>query len=165
MNELSSTPHNDFFYEVMSKKDLAQAFFHKYLPQKLKKVVNLNKIDLCESKNVILEGKSLYKDMLYKCTGPQNQTAYLYALCEHQSHLEKHMPLRILEYNTRVIRTHIKQENSGYPLFANFVVYHGKAPWKYSTRLGDYYENKILGEQRLFMAPFTLINLSGEDEE
>ncbi|MEM7173706.1 MAG: hypothetical protein AAF380_00355 [Bacteroidota bacterium] len=43
-----------------------------------------------------------------------------------------------------MIRIHFKQENASYPLFPSFLVYHGKAPWRYSTRLGDYYAHKIL---------------------
>ena len=146
----NNTPHNDFFYSAMSRKDFARDFFAKYLPQNLQKVVDLATLSLCESKSISDKSKSLYKDVLYKCLCPENQTTYLYVLCEHQSNLEKHMPLRILEYNTSIIQKHLKNKGATYPLFANFVVYHGKKPWTYSTCLGDYYP---IGEERLYMAP------------
>jgi predicted transposase/invertase (TIGR01784 family) len=165
MSKASTVPHNDYFYAIMSRKERALAFFERYLPDNIKEVIDLSDLTLCESKHISDKGKTLYNDVLYKCSAIKGQTAYLYAMCEHQSNLEAHMPLRILEYNTAIIRAHIKGEAKTYPLFANFVVYHGKELWKYSTRLGDYYENKALGEKGLYMAPFTLINLPEKKDE
>ena len=161
MHTKSLTPHNDFFYGVMSQKEHALAFFQKHLPQHLKGRLDLPKLTLCESKSVNYDFKTLFRDTLYQCPlVGGSQIVYLYALCEHQSNPHPHMPLRILEYTTPIIRHHLGQGAKKYPIFTSVVLYTGTKPWNYSPRLGDYYANKAIGEQNLYMAPFNLVNLS-----
>ena len=82
---ITRTPHNDFFYQVMSRKDTAMTFFERYLPKKILAIMNLNTISLAESKHVSDEGISLYNDVLYRCELDKGQEGYVFAICEHQS--------------------------------------------------------------------------------
>ncbi len=156
---ISRTPHDDFFYQVMSRRETAMAFFERYLPQKVLAMINLGTITLAESKHVSDEGVSLYNDVLYRCELSEGQLGYLCAMCEHQSTPESQMPLRLLEYNIGVIRKHLKQAQGKFPVIVNIVLYHGSKPWNYSTTFSDYYANPALGKEFLDMAPFTLINI------
>jgi predicted transposase YdaD len=156
---ISPTPHNDFFYQVMSRKDKAKTFFERYLPKAVQEITNLEAITLAESKHVSDAGISLYNDVLYRCEFNEGQPGYLFAMCEHQSTPESQMPLRLLEYNTMTIRQHLKQGQEQFPIIINSVVYHGSKPWNYSTAFADYYANPTLGKEFLDMAPFTLINI------
>jgi predicted transposase/invertase (TIGR01784 family) len=106
---ISKTPHDDFFYQVMSRKDKALTFFGRYLPEKLLARIDLETIDLAESKHVSDEGVSLYNDVLYRCEFDEGQPSYLFAMCEHQSTPEAQMPLRLLKYNIATIEKHLKQ--------------------------------------------------------
>ncbi len=156
---ISKTPHNDFFYQVMSRKDKAKTFFERYLPKQILAITNLEEITLAESKHVSDAGISLYNDVLYKCPLTEGQVGYLFAMCEHQSTPDAQMPLRLLKYNIAAIEKHLKQEKGQFPVVVNIVLYHGKTPWNYSTSFVDYYANPALGKEFLYMAPFTLVNI------
>ena len=60
-----TTPHNNFFLQVFSRKEKAIAFFQKYLPKAILKIADLNQIELVESKHMSDAGFSLYNDILY----------------------------------------------------------------------------------------------------
>ena len=156
---ISKTPHNDFFYQVMSRREKAMAFFGQYFSKKVLARIKLDTISLAESKHVSDEGVSLYNDVLYRCELDQEQTGYLFAMCEHQSTPEEQMPLRLLKYNIATIESHLKQSQGKIPIIVNIVLYHGSKPWNYSTDFSDYYSNSELGKEFLDMAPFTLINI------
>ena len=156
---ISKTPHDDFFYQVMSRKDKAMIFFERYLPKKVLAMTNLETIVLAESKHVSDEGISLYNDVLYRCEFVEGQSGYLFAMCEHQSTPEAQMPLRLLKYNIATREKHIKQDLGRFPVIVNIVLYHGSQPWNYSTAFSDYYTNPVLGKEFLDMAPYTLISI------
>lgn len=61
---MSKTPHDDFFYQVMSRKEKALTFFGRYLPEQLLAMIDLETISLAESKHVSDAGVSLYNDVL-----------------------------------------------------------------------------------------------------
>jgi predicted transposase YdaD len=156
---ISRTPHNDFFYQVMSRKEMAKTFFERYLPEQVLAITNLEEITLAKSKHVSDSGISLYNDVLYKCMLTEGQVGYLFAMCEHQSTPDAHMPLRLLKYNIAMIEKHLKQDQGRFPVIMNIVLYHGSNPWNYSTSFSDYYANPELGKEFLYMAPFTLVNV------
>jgi predicted transposase/invertase (TIGR01784 family) len=122
---ISRTPHNDFFYQVMSRKSMAKTFFERYLPKQVLAITNLEEITLAESKHVSDAGISLYNDVLYRCELEEGQAGYLFAMCEHQSTPEAQMPLRLLKYNIATIDKHIKQDQGRFPVIVNIVLYHG----------------------------------------
>lgn len=157
--DIIQTPHNNFFYQVMSRKHKAMVFFERYLPEKVLSRINIGNISLAESKHLSDRGVSLYNDVLYQCEFNEGQPGYLFAMCEHQSTPEVQMPLRLLEYNTATIRKHLKQTSEKFPVIVNIVLYHGRKTWNYSTAFADYYENPALGREFLDMSPFTLVNI------
>jgi hypothetical protein len=70
------TPHNDFFYQVMSRKEMAQVFFNRYLPKIILPLAKLEELVLVESKHISDEGISLYNDLLYMCPLHNGQIGY-----------------------------------------------------------------------------------------
>jgi predicted transposase YdaD len=160
-----TTPHNNFFVQVLSRKEKAIAFFKKYLPKYILAITDLSQIELVESRHMSDAGLSLYNDILYRCPLGKDQVGYFFAMCEHQSKPDPHMPLRLAEYNLATIRGHLKQGHARFPIIVNTVLYTGKRPWKYSTAFSDYYDNPNLGAQYLYMAPFSLVQLPAKEGE
>lgn len=160
-----TTPHNNLFVQVLSRKEKAIAFFKKYLPRPILEVADLKQIKLVESKHMSDAGLSLYNDILYSCPLGNDQLGYFFAMCEHQSTPDPDMPLRLLGYNIATIKSHLKQGYSKYPVIINTVLYTGKKPWRYSTDFSDYYANPSLGSQYLHMAPFKLVQLPNNERE
>lgn len=163
---ITNTPHDDFFYQVMSRKEQAHIFLGLFLPLYIRAEANLSQITLYQSKHLSDEGIDLYNDVLYRCPLAQGQMGYFFVMCEHQSTPEAQMPLRLLKYNIATIEDHLHQGHEHFPVVVNIVFYHGKRPWNYSTAFVDYYKNPKLGAQSLYMAPFTLVRLParGDDE-
>ena len=62
---LTTTPHNDFFFQVMSRKEMARAFFERYLPVAIRDQAGLSQLARCESKPLSDQGISPYNDVLY----------------------------------------------------------------------------------------------------
>jgi predicted transposase YdaD len=158
------TPHNNLFVQVLSRKEKAIAFFKKYLPASILEIADLNQIELAETTHISDSGKSLYNDILYRCPLGNEQVGYFFAMCEHQSKPDPHMPLRLAEYNLAAIKGHLKQGHAKFPIIVNTVFYTGKRPWKYSTTFSDYYANPHLGAKFLYMAPFQLVTLKENQE-
>ena len=154
-----TTPHNNFFFQVLSRKEKATAFFQRYLPENIASMADMAHMTLVESQHMSKLGVSLYNDILYRCPLTNEQAGYFFAVCEHQSTPDKQMPLRLLKYNTAVIEAHFKQRHKTFPIVVNTVLYTGKQPCKYSTAFDDCYAHPALGAQYLHLAPFTLIQL------
>ena len=102
---ISPTPHNDFFYQVMSRKDKALTLFERYLPEKVLAMINLDTLSLAESKHVSDSGITLYNDVLYRCEFNSGHPGYLFAICEHQSTPNNQMPLRPVSYTHLTLPT------------------------------------------------------------
>ena len=156
----SPTPHNDFFYQVMSRKKKAIAFLERYLPKDVLPLINLDTLSLAESKHLGDDGTSLCNDVLYRSELNQGHKGHSFVMCEHQSTLYPQMPLRLLKYNIATIEGYLKQDDGQFPVIVNIVLYHGSKPWNYSTAFSDYYANPELGKEFLYMAPFTLVDIS-----
>lgn len=80
---IQNTPHNDFFYQVMRRKEKARAFFERYLPPAIRAKADLSQLTISESKHLADEGVSIYNDVLYRCPLAQEQMGYIFAMCEH----------------------------------------------------------------------------------
>jgi predicted transposase YdaD len=160
-----TTPHNNLFIQVLSRKEKAIAFFKKYLPKHILAIANLSQIELVESKHMSDAGLSLYNDILYRCPLEKGQMGYFFAVCEHQSTPDPNMPLRLMDYNLAIIKAHLKQGYKKFPIIVNTVLYTGKRPWPYPIAFSDYYADPSLGAQQLFMAPFSLVELPSSDKK
>lgn len=160
-----NTPHNNLFIQVLSRKDKAIAFFTKYLPAQILEIADLSQIELIESKHMSDAGISLYNDVLYRCPLREGQFGYFFAVSEHQSTIDPNMPLRLLDYDIAIIKGHLKQGHSTFPIVVNTVLYTGKKPWNYSAAFDDYYALPNIGSKYLHLAEFRLIQLPSDKQE
>ncbi|MEL6152659.1 MAG: Rpn family recombination-promoting nuclease/putative transposase, partial [Bacteroidota bacterium] len=157
--QLSNTPHNNFFVQLMSRKPIAQAMFDRHLPDDLHQEVDLSLLEPVESKHISDDGVTLYNDVLYRCPLRSGQLAYFFAMAEHQRNPDKDMRIRLAKYNLGIYEDCSRQQYDHMPIIAHFVLYNGKEPWPYSTAFDDYYSDPVLGAKYFHMAPFTLINM------
>ena len=165
-SNLSNTPHNDFFGQLMTRKAIATALFKRVLPPDILAKADFSTLRIDESKYIILGGHKLYSDIVYVLTLAHGQKVCIVLMCEHQSKPHPQMPFRLLQYSIAKMKNHLEQNNKHLPVIVNIVFYHGKEPWNYSTALADYYKDRELGARHLDMAPFILVQLpaSREDE-
>ena len=163
--EKISTPHDRYFRSVMTDIRVARDFFKHNLPERIKKIIDLNSLNLCKESYIDEHLKLGITDILYSAN-IQQQSAYLYLLVEHQSSEDELMPFRILKYICDIMDHHMnKTKGKILPIVVPMVFYHGKKAYSHSTDILDLFgENKALAEEIQFK-PFKLIDMSQIPDE
>ena len=70
------------------------------------------------------------------------------------------MPLRMLEYVTKIIRKYLQENGDGpLPLVYPCVLYNGSRAYSYTTDLFDLFQNPEMA-RKIFLKPFQLIDLT-----
>jgi predicted transposase YdaD len=156
-------PHNDLFIRVFSRKDKAIAFFKKYLPAAILAMIDLDSIELVDSKHALELGINLYNDLVYKFR-LKNKPGLCIIVFEHQSTIAKNMPFRFLKYDVCIIQKYLEQGYEKIPLLKNVLFYTGAKPWKKSTKFDDYYDEPENGSKYLHLEEFTLIQLPDNND-
>ncbi len=93
----------------------------------------------------------------------EGEKGYIYTLVELQTQNDDTMALRLLEYNVRLMRKHIRQTDKKLPTIINIVLYAGARPYKGVKRIIDAFENP-----KLFIESLSrdfLIDLNQESED
>ncbi len=113
----------------MSDHRVANAFFEFHLPADIRKVINLDSLQLRKESFVDQQLKLAVTDMLYSVNF-SGKNGYLYLLAEHQSTPDYWMPFRLLKYLVRIMEQHLKETKSDYlPIVYPLVFYHGQAAY------------------------------------
>ena len=154
-----TTPHNDLFVQIFSSKEKAVAFLKQQLPLIVRQTADLDHIAQVESKHLSELGVTSYNDIVYRAPFKGGQPGYYLLIIEHQSTPDAEMPIRLLTYDTAVIKDHCKQCHDTYPIPVNIVLYTGSRRWKHAIAFDQHYDHPELGAQYLHLAPFTLVQL------
>ena len=94
----------------MNRKEIAIAFFKRFLPPYILSQADFSTLRIEESKHIMLGGVKLYNDMIYSLTLYQGQKVCILLMCEHQSKPHPQMPFRLLQYNVATIADHLEQK-------------------------------------------------------
>jgi predicted transposase YdaD len=163
--DLSSVknPHDNLFIRIFSRKEKAIAFFKKYLCASLLAIIDLDSIEIVDSKHTPELGINLYNDLVFKFS-LKNKSGFVYICFEHQSTIDLDMPFRFLWYVVAMIKKHREQGYKTIPILPNVLFYTGKRPWEASTKFDDYYDDPAIGSKYLHLEEFTLIPLPADRE-
>jgi len=165
-----TNPHDKIFKTAMTDIRVAQDFLFHYLPVAIKKLINLNSLQIQKGSFVDEKFKTSETDILYQVELINNpkKKAYIYLLIEHQSKPDKWLPYRLVKYSCSFADQYLQQNKkaSALPLIFPLVFYNGRKKYSYSLGIYDLFaEHKELARQ-IFSSPFTLIDLNEiEDEE
>jgi predicted transposase/invertase (TIGR01784 family) len=152
--------HDKFFKMAMSDKRVAREFFETHLPEELRHIVELDKLELEPSSYIDDMRQEAIADILFK-TQISGHIAYLYLIVDHQSRPDVLMPFRILKYTCNIIDKHLKETKSKrIPLILPLVVYHGKTQWLYSTHINDLVDAPKELVEAYLLKPFFLVDLN-----
>lgn len=163
MSKLIKNPHDRITKKLLSKSEIAHAFFDVHLPLPLKKVVDLDTLEPTKGTFVDAVMREHLTDILYKVQ-VEGQAGYLYLLIEAQHKPDPLMPFRILQYSVNIMRQHIdnqkaKGEKQQLPLLYPLIYYTGKGKYSESTDIFDNFAQTELAK-RYFMKPFKLVSLN-----
>ena len=158
MSSTIQNPHDRFFRASMSNPKVAREFIKKHLPAHIAKKIDPDSLKLMPG-NFIEDLQEWKTDLLFTVTF-EGAPGYIYLLIEHQRKPERLMPLRMLEYTCKIIRTHL-QENRDTPLPCIYpiVLYNGIKPYPYTTDFFELFSNPTFARE-LLLKPFQLIDLT-----
>ncbi|MBA4697778.1 MAG: Rpn family recombination-promoting nuclease/putative transposase [Legionella sp.] len=129
MSKSIHNPHDRIFHASLKHPKVTKEFLNLFLPDSVKKDMNFNQVTYCNTTFIDESLKLQESDVLLK-TEINNQPAFIYILCEHQTKVDKWMPFRLFKYMLAIWEMHIteKGEKDALPLPVIFplVFYTGK---------------------------------------
>jgi predicted transposase/invertase (TIGR01784 family) len=95
------SPHDKFFKEMFSKKDVAESFLKNYLPEELLGLVDTESLEISKNSFVDSNLKEYFSDIIYK-VNINNNPSYIYCLFEHKSYPDKNAAFQLLKDMTKI---------------------------------------------------------------
>ncbi|MBX9743387.1 MAG: Rpn family recombination-promoting nuclease/putative transposase [Chthoniobacterales bacterium] len=158
MSSIIPNPHDRFFRASMSNPRVALQFVEKHIPLHIAAKIDKGSLQMMPG-NFIEDLQEWKTDLLFKVTF-QGTFGYIYLLVEHQRKSEQLMPLRMLEYVTKIIRMHLQENGEGpLPLVYPCVLYNGSEPYVHTTDVFELFQDPDFARE-IFLKPFQLIDLT-----
>lgn len=153
------TPHDAIFKQFLAHQQTARDFLEIHLPPELRKICDLNTLNLESSSFIENDLRAYYSDVLYSLK-TQAKDEYVYALIEHQSSPDKHMAFRLMRYAIAAMQRHLDSGNDKLPLVIPILFYHGRVtPYPYSMSWLQSFSMPTVAEQ-LYGGNFPLVDIT-----
>ena len=136
MIEKITNPHDRFFKEVWSHKNVAQDFLRHYLPGEVVELLDLNSLTLAKESFVDANLRVHYSDLLYALKLRDGAPAWAYILFEHKRSRERSTAFQLLRYIVRIWER-VSQDRTQTEMspILPILVYHGISTWPYGEML------------------------------
>ncbi len=159
-------PHDKKFLNALKNHAIAKDMMEIYLPEDLKDVLDLEHFQPYDTKLVTPEYKEFEADIIYQIGTKNIDKALVLIHCEHQSTVDKNLPLRIWQYMFAILDEYKdNHKKAPLPLIFPLIIYTGEAPYTASTDLFDLFnENKNLA-QKYMLTPIKLVDVCRLDDE
>ena len=138
LDRFLKNPHDAAFKAAFQKKELAAAFFRKYLPESISDLIDYERLEIRNASFVDEAFQDRHSDIVYQ-TRIRGRIGFLYILFEHQSTPDFFMIFRLLCYMVNLWKSHLDQHPQEKTLPAIFpaVLYHGRRKWNAPFTLGE----------------------------
>ena len=147
--------HDKIFRTVLSKKTDFAKFLNKFLSLKIK----TEELEKYNNSYINQRFKNREADVVYRI---KNQNIFL--LIEHQTKIDKKMPIRLLEYSTEIMESAIEDKKyKTEPRVIPIVLYTGKTKWNVNedTKVSQ----QLFEEVKIIDGKFNLIDINNFSEE
>lgn len=118
------------FKEILDNRKELLYFIKYYLENDKFKKVEEEEIENCRQKFITSNLKVKEADMIYKIKDKN-----VYILIEHQSKVDKNMPIRMVEYCLELGKTVCKYNKGKFPTIYPIVLYTGNRKWNIPTTI------------------------------
>ena len=130
MAKMLNDPHDRFFRETFSRREVAEGFLRGYLPEAVVDGIAWESLAIAKDSFVEKALRSHFSDLLYTVRH-QGREIKIYLLVEHKSHPDAWVPLQLLRYQVRIWELHRKQDpQAPLPPILTLVLYHGQQHWQ-----------------------------------
>lgn len=155
----SPTLHDAIFKQFLTHPETARDFLDIHLPTALRKLCDLNTLQLASGSFIEDDLRPYYSDVLYSLKAG-NGDGYVYCLIEHQSTPDKHMAFRLMRYAIAAMQRHLDAGHKTLPLVIPVLFYQGKvSPYPYSMSWLDEFETPEYA-RTLYGENFPLVDIT-----
>lgn len=153
------TLHDAVFKQFLTHPETARDFLDIHLPTALRKLCDLNTLQLASGSFIEDDLRPYYSDVLYSLKAG-NGDGYVYCLIEHQSTPDKHMAFRLMRYAIAAMQRHLDAGHKTLPLVIPVLFYQGKvSPYPYSMSWLDEFETPQYA-RTLYGENFPLVDIT-----
>ncbi|QMV54228.1 Rpn family recombination-promoting nuclease/putative transposase [Ewingella americana] len=153
------TLHDAVFKQFLTHPETARDFLDIHLPPTLRKLCDLNTLQLASGSFIEDDLRPYYSDVLYSLKAG-NGDGYVYCLIEHQSTPDKHMAFRLMRYAIAAMQRHLDAGHKTLPLVIPVLFYQGKvSPYPYSMSWLDEFETPEYA-RTLYGENFPLVDIT-----
>lgn len=153
------TLHDAVFKQFLTHPETARDFLDIHLPPALRKLCDLNTLQLASGSFIEDDLRPYYSDVLYSLKAGKGD-GYVYCLIEHQSTPDKHMAFRLMRYAIAAMQRHLDAGHKTLPLVIPVLFYQGKvSPYPYSMRWLDEFETPEYARS-LYGENFPLVDIT-----
>jgi predicted transposase/invertase (TIGR01784 family) len=103
-----TNPHDKFFREMFSRKEIAQGFITEHLPDTVRNQLDFTTLEIVKDSYVDNELTAHYSDILYKIS-ISGKSAFIYLLFEHKSYIDRTVSFQLLRNMVKIWEQHFKQ--------------------------------------------------------
>jgi len=161
MKNKNTTPtlHDAVFKQFLTHPETARDFLDIHLPPALRKLCDLNTLQLASGSFIEDDLRPYYSDVLYSLKAGKGD-GYVYCLIEHQSTPDKHMAFRLMRYAIAAMQRHLDAGHKTLPLVIPVLFYQGKvSPYPYSMSWLDEFETPEYA-RTLYGENFPLVDIT-----
>ncbi|WP_114195058.1 Rpn family recombination-promoting nuclease/putative transposase [Edaphovirga cremea] len=138
------TLHDAVFKQFLTHPETARDFLDIHLPATLRKICDLDTLQLASGSFIEDDLRPYYSDVLYSLRAGDGD-GYIYALIEHQSSPDRHMAFRLMRYAIAAMQRHLDAGYKTLPLVIPILFYQGKvSPYPYSMNWLQEFDNPEL---------------------
>lgn len=153
------TLHDAVFKQFLTHPETARDFLDIHLPPALRKLCDLNTLQLASGSFIEDDLRPYYSDVLYSLKAG-NGDGYVYCLIEHQSTPDKHMAFRLMRYAIAAMQRHLDAGHKTLPLVIPVLFYQGKvSPYPYSMSWLDEFKTPEYA-RTLYGENFPLVDIT-----
>jgi predicted transposase YdaD len=141
-SESPSQPHDGFFKRIFSDPVHAAAELRAILPERVSQHIDWDSLQAVHASFVDAALNQRHGDLMFSARLLEGHEVYLWLLFEHQSTIDRWMPLRMLEMVVEFLKGWRKEhpEALRLPAILPIVLYQGSTPWTAPRTLAELYD-------------------------
>jgi predicted transposase YdaD len=141
-DESPSQPHDGFFKAIFRDPVQAAAELRAILPAQVSRHIDWNSLEAVHASFVDAALSQRHGDLMFSARLLEGHEVYLWLLFEHQSTIDRWMPLRMLEMIVKFLEGWRKEHPAALrlPAILPVVLYQGAAPWTAPRTFAELYD-------------------------
>ena len=141
-------PHDALAKKVLENPVAAREFLEEYLPAEFKEYIDIATLKVEKESHVEESLKRRLSDVVYSVSTKNQDKAFIYCLCEHQSSSDHWIALRLWKYSLLLLERHKKKKDK-LPLILPLVLYNGKDKYTAPRNIWELFSNSALAKKAL----------------